>query len=82
MKSNRVFWKKCPSVTSGGKNYFWIAYDNPEFKGICSGGRKLGCVVWNRIRLKYNVQDEKDNSLGFVDTVPAGKKMLEKSILF
>ena len=43
-------WRKLPSVTPGGKAYFWIYYKNSTPR------EKIASIVWNRAERAYAVE--------------------------
>ena len=60
-------WRKAPSVTTGGKPYFWVGY---------AGGQLLYWVVWDRYAQKWAVTDA-NKTLAYFDSAAAGKKWAE-----
>lgn len=46
----KLTWKKVPSVMTGGKRYFWVAYDDNIENYF-----PVGSVVWNRYYEKYHL---------------------------
>ena len=67
-------WKKIPSVSTGGKDYFWLYY---EIKGKkYEDYKKIASVVWNRKVMAYALEiNGKDD--GIADTLPIAKKRVE-----
>jgi Rubrerythrin len=61
-------WRKAPSVTQGGKPYFWYI-DTP-------GGRLW--VVWNRAYGKWVVHDEQNKILAQFDSDKEGKNFVQQ----
>jgi len=45
MEKTKLNWSKCPSVTPGGKPYFYVAFTN---------GTKLA-VVWDRLHEQWSL---------------------------
>lgn len=60
-------WKKFPSVTTGGKPYFWLYYE---------GKKIVASVVWNRIEKMYAVEIEETN-MGYMENLKSAKKNVE-----
>ena len=64
-------WDKVPSVTNGGKPYFWNCWID---------GRKKYSVVWNRVKEKWFLvayaDRQKDRVLGEFDS---DKTAMEKA---
>ncbi len=60
-------WKKMPSVTTGGKPYFWLYY---------LGNKRIASVVWNRKEQSYALETE-GIDLGLVDEPKTAKKRIE-----
>jgi hypothetical protein len=62
-------WQRHPSVTTGGKPFFWYAYLNAE---------RVGTVVWNRGTKSYHV-GYRGRHIGEIGTVQAGKLMVHNA---
>lgn len=63
------YWKKNPSVTTGGKPYFWSAHNDR--------GRPIYWVVWDRVYKKWVVQDSSQKLIAKFDSDSQGKKYVE-----
>jgi hypothetical protein len=67
-----IEWRKAPSVTTGGKAYFWVTFKTPQ------GGKRW--VVWDRVEQQWAVTDEDNKPLGFFKTDKEGKKAVEDGL--
>lgn len=67
-------WHKNPSVTTGGKPFFYRAYS--------ADGKWIASVVWNRSVRAYAVEVAWPipRLLEYVSTVTQGKRAAEKAI--
>ncbi len=63
-------WKKVPSVTTGGKPYFWLYYE---------GKKIVASVVWNRIRKLYHI-DIEEQDMGYLEDLKNAKRNIETII--
>lgn len=71
-KQASVTWKRIPSVTTGGKPYFFRAYREDKW---------AGSVVWNREVHAYAVDVAGgDRLVAYVSTVREGKALVEKKV--
>jgi hypothetical protein len=67
----KTIWEKMPSVTTGGKPYFWVHR------------AENGCfwtVVWNRIAERWVLETSTGSILGYFDTDKEAKKAAEEPI--
>jgi hypothetical protein len=65
-------WRKIPSVTTGGKPYFYHAVD--------PNGGWLGTVCWNRSFRAYACEAKPAQLLGYASTVAQGKAIVRKAL--
>lgn len=63
-------WKKCPSVTTGGKPFFWIARPTEIPSPVLS-------VVWGRFQQKWSAQID-GKQVGLFETPEAAKQYFER----
>lgn len=68
----KLKWKKMPSVRSGGKPFFWVAWIN---NGVA------GWVVWNRVVQLWEVQDSNCNVVTTVKRDIEGKRFFENRLI-
>ncbi len=66
-----LLWKKCPSVTTGGKQYFYTAL---------SEHKQRVWVVWDRIQQCWIIQDECPNLNNKIITLKDGYKTAKKAM--
>ena len=66
----QITMRKYPSVTTGGKAYFYVAYYH--------GGR-IGSIVWHRDRQAYAVEWV-GRIYGYAADLPAARTMLQAEI--
>jgi len=64
-----IKWKKCPSIMTGGKTYFY----NANYQG-----NKIS-IVWNRRYNAYSLGFN-DKHYAFVNTISKGKKLALEAI--
>lgn len=50
--ANGVAWQKCPSVSPGGKPYFWV------YRFTCDGKNVKHTIVWNRLQNSWQFESE------------------------
>lgn len=60
-------WEKAPSVTPGGKQFFWVAHTD----------RGVAKVVWDRVDKKWVASDASGKEVGKFDSAEEGKTALE-----
>ncbi len=71
MTKTKLNWEKCPSVSPGGKPYFWYLVLNIKDNRICFH------VVWNRIQEKWVVQKNHEY-VTYAESAEKGKKFVEE----
>lgn len=69
MNKNWV-WKKVPSVTTGGKPYFFVAFHEDNT------GRTKTTVVWDRTKRKWAVEMN-EQVIDYFDTAAEGRRFAQ-----
>jgi hypothetical protein len=67
-----LVWEKFPSVTTGGKPFFWVGR---RITPRCT--RKIAVVCWDRLHEKWYAEDGDEKRLGLFFTVGLAKARVE-----
>ena len=66
----KTIWEKMPSVTAGGKPYFWTTK--------ATGGHGYFKVVWDRFAQKWVLTLPDDSTFDYYDSDTKAKKAYER----
>jgi hypothetical protein len=72
MPATKLVWEKFPSVTTGGKPFFWVGR-----KITTRYARKVATVFWSRVEQQWAAEDGDEKRLGLFFTADLAKACVE-----